>query len=141
MEEHNVSQTKLTEESIETRTSQAFKAFRRAFEEGQATNFLSLVTKDFHFFIPLPLEHWKVEQRGKQRFEELVRFEREVLLVQFTPLIELEDAKYGIVVFRAEGTLNNLPYSNELTVVFEFENDQIRSFREYVGMPLMNYEG
>jgi ketosteroid isomerase-like protein len=141
MEENKFSKTKLTEESIETRSSQAFKAFRRAFEEGQVSDFLALVTKDFHFFIPLPFEQWKDEQRGKQRFEELVRFEREVLLVQLTPLIELEDAKYGIVVFRAEGTLNNMLYRNELTVVFEFENGQIRSFREYVGMPLKNYVG
>jgi hypothetical protein len=44
-----------------------------------------------------------------------------------------------MVVFRAEGTLNQMPYSNELAIVFEFEQDQIRSFREYVGMPLKNY--
>lgn len=45
-----------------------------------------------------------------------------------------------MVAFRAEGALNGLPYRNELTVVFEFEGDRIRSFREYVGMSLKNYE-
>jgi ketosteroid isomerase-like protein len=132
--------TNLATESIQSRTSQAFQAFQRAFEKGQVNEFLSLVTEDFHFFVPLPFEEWKEEQRGKQRLEELVRFERETLHLQLTPLIELEDRNHGIVVFRAEGTLNNAPYSNELTVVFEFENNQIRSFREFVGMPLMNYQ-
>jgi ketosteroid isomerase-like protein len=132
--------TNLTTESTQSRSSQAFQAFRRAFEEGQVNEFLSLVSDDFHFSVPLPFEEWRVEQQGKQRLEELVRFEREALQLQLTPLIELEDTNHGMVVFQAEGTLNNAPYSNKLAVVFEFENGKIRSFREFVGMPLMNYQ-
>lgn len=45
-----------------------------------------------------------------------------------------------MVVFRSEGLLYGRPFQNELSVVFEFEKDQVRSFREYVGMPLKNYE-
>ncbi|MCQ6560961.1 hypothetical protein NNL21_19930 [Paenibacillus mendelii] len=53
--------------------------------------------------------------------------------VRLTPLVKLEDAYHGIVVFKAEGNLDQVPYSNELTIVFEFEHDRIQSFREYVG--------
>ncbi len=139
MDEHQAADRKLSAPSDQTRTSQAFQAFRQAIEEGKTTEFLSLVSEEFSFRVPLPLEDWKEEQRGKQRFADLIRFEREVLQVHLTPLIELENDKFGMVVFRAEGTLYQMPYSNELAIVFEFENDQIRSFREYVGMPLKNY--
>lgn len=125
----------------QNRTHQSFQAFRRAFEEGDTAAFLSLVTDDFRFRIPLPLENWKSEQQGKQRFDELVQFEREVLKVRLTSLIELDGTNHGMVLFRAEGTLNGLPYSNELVVVFEFEDDKIQSFQEFVGMPLKSYEG
>lgn len=125
----------------QSRTHQVFQSFRRAFEEGHTAPFLSLVTNDFRFRVPLPLENWKSEQQGKQRFDELVQFEREVLQIRLTPLIELDGTNHGMVLFRAEGTLNDLPYSNELVVMFEFEGDKIQSFREFVGMPLKNYEG
>ncbi|MBB6675405.1 nuclear transport factor 2 family protein [Cohnella nanjingensis] len=120
--------------------NRAFQAFRVAFEEGDTSDFLALATEDFQFSVPLPFEDWREKQAGKQRFRELVRFEREVLQVKLTPLIELADAHFGMVVFQAEGTLNSQPYRNELTVVFEFERDRIKSFREYVGMPLKKYE-
>lgn len=120
--------------------SRVFKAFRSAFEVGDTTDFLALATEDFHFSIPLPYDDWKDKQVGKQRFKELVSFEREVLCVKLTPLIEVYDVHYGVVVFQAEGTLNKQAYRNELTVVFEFEGDQIKSFKEFVGMPLKSYE-
>ncbi|WP_248926671.1 nuclear transport factor 2 family protein [Paenibacillus hamazuiensis] len=115
------------------RKNEAFLAFRRAIEEGEVADFLSLVSEDFYFTVPLPLAEWKGEQRGTRRFEELIRFEREHLAVRLTPVIELEDDRCGIVVFRAEGTLDGAPYGNELAILFEFEKDRIRSFREYVG--------
>ena len=52
----------------------------------------------------------------------------------------LENEDNGMVVFRAEGLLNGHSFSNELVIVFEFEEEFIRSFHEYVGMPLKNYE-
>ncbi|HZG17351.1 MAG TPA: nuclear transport factor 2 family protein [Candidatus Bathyarchaeia archaeon] len=119
---------------------EAFDAFRRAFETGHTVDFLSKVTDDFHFYVPLPLEGWNQKQQGRERFEELIRFERSVFQMHLTPLIELENGSHGMVVFRSEGLLNGRPHSNELSVVFEFEKDRIRSFREYVGMPLKNYE-
>jgi ketosteroid isomerase-like protein len=119
---------------------EAFEAFRRAFETGDTVHFLNKVTDDFHFFVPLPLEGWDQKQQGRERFEELIRFERSVFQMRLTPLIKLENESYGMVVFRSEGLLNGRPFRNELSVVFEFENDRIRSFREYVGMPLKNYE-
>ncbi|UUZ81240.1 nuclear transport factor 2 family protein [Paenibacillus sp. P26] len=124
----------------ETLCGRAFKAFRAAFEEGDTTHFLALVNDDFHFSIPLPIDGWKERQVGAERFNELVRFEREILRVKFNPLIELHDDPFGIVVFQAEGTLSNQPYRNELAVVFEFKHNQICSFKEFVGMPLKKYE-
>jgi ketosteroid isomerase-like protein len=126
--------------TVPSRTNEVFDAFRRAFETGHTVDFLKMVTEGFHFFVPLPLEGWNHEQQGKDRFEELIRFERSVLQVQMTPLILLENEDNGMVVFRAEGSLNGLPYRNELAVVFEFEEERISAFREYVGMPLKNYE-
>ncbi|WP_134687120.1 nuclear transport factor 2 family protein [Brevibacillus migulae] len=119
---------------------EAFDAFKRALETGHTIDFLEKVTDDFHFFVPLPLDGWNQKQQGRERFEELVRFERSVFQMSLTPLIELENESYGMVVFRSEGLLNGRPFRNELSVVFEFEKDRIRSFREYVGMPLKNYE-
>jgi ketosteroid isomerase-like protein len=139
MEKPQAAETKFSASSDQSRSSQAFQAFRLAIEEGKTADFLSMVSPDFSFRIPLPLDGWKVEQRGKQRFEDLIRFEREVLQVQLTPVFELENGNVGMVVFRAEGTLMDTPYSNELAILFEYENDHIRSFREYVGMPLKNY--
>ncbi|PYI56300.1 nuclear transport factor 2 family protein [Paenibacillus flagellatus] len=121
-------------------THEAFDAFKRALETGHTADFLHKVTDDFHFFVPLPLEGWNRKQLGRERFEELVRFERSVFQMLLTPLIELENESYGMVVFSSEGMLNGRPFRNELTIVFEFEKDRIRSFREYVGMPLKNYE-
>ncbi|MBW7453935.1 nuclear transport factor 2 family protein [Paenibacillus sepulcri] len=116
-----------------TRSSRAFQAFRHAIEEGSLTEFLLMASDDLRFAVPMPFVEWKGMQYGKKRFEELVLMEREALAVRLTSLLELEDANHGIVVFSAEGTLNGAPYSNELTIVFEFENERIRSFREYVG--------
>ncbi|MFB9328935.1 nuclear transport factor 2 family protein [Paenibacillus aurantiacus] len=124
----------------QSRISTVFQAFKQAFETGDTTDFGTMATEDFRFFVPLPLEGWNEEQRGMARFEELIRFERSVLQVQLTPVIELADESRGMVVFRAEGSLNGRPYRNELAVVFEYEADRIRAFREYVGMPLRNYE-
>ncbi|MFC4099052.1 nuclear transport factor 2 family protein [Paenibacillus xanthanilyticus] len=124
----------------QSRTRTVFQAFKQAFETGETANFAAMVTEDFHFNVPLPLEGWNLEQRGKARFEALIRFERAVLQVELTPLIELANENYGMVVFRAEGALNGRPYRNELAVVFEYEGEQVRAFREYVGMPLRNYE-
>lgn len=118
----------------------AFQAFKLAFETGRTVDFLNKVTEDFHFFVPLPLEGWDQKQIGRERFEELVRFERSLFQMRLTPLIELENDNYGMVVFRSEGILNGRPFQNELTIVFEFVKNRIRSFREYVGMPLKNYE-
>ncbi|MEK3724131.1 nuclear transport factor 2 family protein [Paenibacillus sp. FSL H8-0034] len=126
--------------SVPSRTCEVFDAFKQAFETGHTVDFLKKVTEGFHFIVPLPLEGWNHEQQGKERFEELIRFERSVLQVQLTPLIVLENEDNGMVVFRAEGSLNGRPYRNELAVIFEFEAEQVRSFREYVGMPLKNYE-
>lgn len=123
-----------------SRNRAAFDAFKRAFETGDCSDFLNKVTDDFHFFVPLPLEGWNHEQQGKDRFKELIAFERAVLQVQLIPLIEIENERFGNVVFRAEGSLGGQPYRNELTVIFEYEENRIRSFREYVGMPLKNYE-
>lgn len=125
---------------VPSRTYEAFDAFRKALETGYTIDFLNKVTDDFHFFVPLPLEEWNHEQQGEGRFEELVRFERSLFQMQLTPLIVLENADNGMVAFRSEGPLNGRPFSNELVIVFEFEAERIRSFREYVGMPLKNYE-
>lgn len=127
-------------DSVQSRTSEGFDAFRHALETGDTADFLNKVTEDFHFSVPLPLEGWNHEQQGKERFEELIRFERSVFQMQLTPLIVLENEDNGMVVFRSEGLLNGRPFRNELAIVFEFEAGRIRSFREYVGMPLKNYE-
>ncbi|WP_339290228.1 nuclear transport factor 2 family protein [Paenibacillus sp. FSL W8-0187] len=127
-------------DSVQSRTCEVFDAFKQALETGDTADFLTTVTEDFHFFVPLPLEGWNHEQQGKERFEELIRFERSVFKMQLTPLIELESEDNGVVVFRSEGLLNGRPFRNELAIVFEFEGERIRSFREYVGMPLKNYE-
>ncbi|MBT2761361.1 nuclear transport factor 2 family protein [Paenibacillus sp. ISL-20] len=127
-------------DSVQSRTCEVFDAFKQALETGDTADFLTTVTEDFHFFVPLPLERWNHEQQGKERFEELIRFERSVFQMQLTLLIELESEDNGVVVFRSEGLLNGRPFRNELAIVFEFEGERIRSFREYVGMPLKNYE-
>ncbi|OUS78139.1 ketosteroid isomerase [Paenibacillus sp. MY03] len=126
--------------SVTSRTSEGFDAFRQALETGHTEDFLKKVTEDFHFFVPLPLEGWNHEQQGKERFEELIRFERSIFQMQLTPLIALENEDNWLVVFSAEGSLNGRHFRNELTIVFKFEAERIRSFREYVGMPLKNYE-
>lgn len=127
-------------DSVPSRTRKIFDAFKQALETGQTGDFLKMVTEDFHFFVPLPIEEWNHKQKGKVRFEELVKFERSLFQMQLTPLIVVENENHGMVVFRAEGPLNGRSFSNELVVVFEFEAERVRSFREYVGMPLKNYE-
>ncbi|MGN7470136.1 nuclear transport factor 2 family protein [Brevibacillus sp. SAFN-007a] len=122
------------------KTREAFDTFRCALETGDTGDFLDKVTDDFHFFVPLPLDGWNQKQEGRERFEEVVRFERSVFQMSLASLIELENENYGMVVFRSEGLLNGKPFRNELSIVFEFEGERIRSFREYVGMPLKNYE-
>jgi len=125
---------------VSSRTSKAFDSFRQALETGQTVDFLKMVTEDFHFFVPLPLEKWNRKQKGKKRFEELVKFERSLFQMQLTPLVVLENENNGMVVFQASGLLNGRSFSNELVIVFEFVAERVRSFREYVGMPLKNYE-
>ncbi|GIO70419.1 nuclear transport factor 2 family protein [Paenibacillus cookii] len=126
--------------SVPSRTRDVFDAFKQALETGDTDDFLQKATEDFRFSVPLPLEGWNHEQQGKKRFEDLVRFERSVFQMQLTPLIVLENEDNGMVVFRSEGSLNGRDFRNELAIVFEFEGERVRSFREYVGMPLKNYE-
>ncbi|KRE99352.1 ketosteroid isomerase [Paenibacillus sp. Soil766] len=113
--------------SVPSRTGEVFDAFRKAFETGHIVDFLNKVTEEFHFFVPLPLEGWNLEQKGKERFEELIRFERSVLQVKLTPVFLLENEDNGMVVFRAEGSLYGRPYHNELAVLFEYEAERIAS--------------
>lgn len=127
-------------DSFPSRTYEAFDTFRRALETGHTTDFLSKVTEHFYFNVPLPIEGWNHTQQGTERFEELIRFERSKFQMQLTPLTVIENENNGMVVFRAEGPLDGVTFSNELTIVFEFEGERIRSFREYVGMPLKTYE-
>ncbi|SEM79212.1 Ketosteroid isomerase-related protein [Paenibacillus sp. cl141a] len=127
-------------DSVSTRTTESFEAFKQALETGHTADFLDKVTDGFHFFVPLPLDGWDHKQQGKERFEELVRLERSVFQMQLIPLVLIENADHGTVVFRSEGLLNGRSFSNELAIVFEFEGERIASFREYVGMPLKNYE-
>lgn len=129
-----------SEGTITRRTSVVFDAFKLALEKGNTGDFLKLVTEDFHFSVPLPLQGWDHEQQGIERFEDLIRFERSLFQMQLTPLMMLEDENNGMVVFRSEGVLNGRSFCNELTIVFSFEAERVRSFREYVGMPLKNYE-
>ncbi|MEK4358173.1 nuclear transport factor 2 family protein [Paenibacillus sp. FSL M7-1455] len=126
--------------SVPSRTRDVFDAFKQALETGDTDDFLQKATEDFRFSVPLPLEGWNDEQQGIKRFEDLVRFERSVFQMQLTPLIVLENEDNGMVVFRSEGSLNGRDFRNELAIVFEFEGERVRSFREYVGMPLKNYE-
>ncbi|GGD61230.1 nuclear transport factor 2 family protein [Paenibacillus nasutitermitis] len=126
--------------SVTSRTSEGFDAFKQALETGHTEDFLNKVTEDFYFFVPLPLEGWNHRQQGKERFEELIRFERSVFQMQLTPLIVIENEDNGMVVFCAEGLLNGQHFRNELAIIFKFEAERISSFREYVGMPLKNYE-
>lgn len=126
--------------AVTSRTREGFAAFKQALETGHTEDFLARVTEDFHFFVPLPLEGWNKEQQGKERFEDLVRFERSVFKMKLIPLTMLENEENGMVVFRSEGLLNGHSFHNELVIVFSFEAGRIRAFREYVGMPLKNYE-
>lgn len=126
--------------SVTSRTSEGFAAFKQALETGRTEDFLAMVTEDFLFFVPLQLEGWNKEQQGKERFEDLVRFERSVFQMKLIPLTLLENEENGMMVFRSEGLLNGRFFHNELVIVFSFEEGRIRSFREYVGMPLKNYE-
>jgi hypothetical protein len=61
MEKPQAAETKLSALSDQTRSSQAFQAFRQAIEEGKTADFLSLISNDFTFRVPLPLEDWKQE--------------------------------------------------------------------------------
>lgn len=116
------------------RSLQAFDAFRRAIEEGDTGAFEALVTSDFGFIVPIPFEEWQGEQRGTGRFRELVELERASMSAKLTPVICVEQEDTGIVIFQAEGIFNEMPYTNELVIVFRFEQERIRTFREYVGV-------
>ncbi|MGG4049268.1 MULTISPECIES: nuclear transport factor 2 family protein [Paenibacillus] len=116
------------------RSLQAFNAFRRAIEEGDTGAFEALVTSDFGFIVPIPFEEWQGEQKGTERFRELVELERASMSAKLTPVICVEQEDTGIVIFQAEGIFNEMPYTNELVIVFRFEQERIRSFREYVGV-------
>lgn len=116
------------------RSRQAFHAFRRAIEEGDTRAFEALVTPEFGFIVPIPFEEWQGEQKGTGRFRELVELERASMSAKLTPVICVEQEDTGIVIFQAEGIFNEMPYTNELVIVFRFEQERIRSFREYVGV-------
>ena len=116
------------------RSLQAFDAFRLAIEEGDTEPFEVLVTSDFGFIVPIPFEEWQGEQRGTGRFRELIELERASMSAKLTPVTCMEQEDTGIVIFKAEGIFNGKPYANELAIVFRFEQERIRSFREYVGV-------
>ncbi len=116
------------------RSLQAFDAFRLAIEEGDTEPFEALVTSDFGFIVPIPFEEWQGEQRGTGRFRELIELERASMSAKLTPVSCMEQEDAGIVIFKAEGVFNGRPYANELVIVFRYEQERIRSFREYVGV-------
>ncbi|MDR9852283.1 hypothetical protein RJP21_01560 [Paenibacillus sp. VCA1] len=53
---------------------------------------------------------------------------------KLTPVTCVEQEDTGIVIFKAEGVFNGTMYENELVMVFRFEQERVRSFREYVGV-------
>ncbi len=123
---------RMHEDSLAAR---AWKAFRSAIEDGDVLPFTELAAAEFSFMVPLPISEWKDEQHGLDRFSQLVRFEREIvdLRVRLTPLLVLENDDEAMVIFRPEGTLRGVPYSNELAIRFEFAGGRIRRFKEYLG--------
>lgn len=115
--------------------ARAWSAFRSAIEDGDVLPFTGLAADEFSFMVPLPFPEWKGEQHGLDRFAQLIQLEREVvdLRVRLTPLLILESDDQAVVIFRPEGTLRGVPYSNELAIRFEFAGGLIRRFKEYLG--------
>lgn len=113
----------------------AFDAFCAAVETGDSDDLIALVAEDIRFFVPLPFEEWRGEQRGRARVRELVEFERETMrfriTVEQTGIASMNNL--AAIEYRVAGSLQGGAYKNHLAIFFEVENGLIKSWREYTG--------
>lgn len=114
---------------------QAFAAFKKAVETGDSNDFVEMTAQDVRFTAPFPFDEWRGEQRGRERAGEMFKFERDemqnrVILTQTSVMANENTAG---VEFDVAGTNKGGEYKNHNAIFFDFENEQIKAFREYCG--------
>lgn len=113
----------------------AFDAFRLAIETGESEDFAQRCAEDIRFFVPIPIEQWRGEQRGRQRVRELAAFERDEMGVRVTLQLRAVLPGTGSVAveYTTDGVNKGGPYANHNAIVFDFADDLVTEFREYTG--------
>ncbi|MBC7796410.1 MAG: nuclear transport factor 2 family protein [Pyrinomonadaceae bacterium] len=114
---------------------QAFAAFVKAVETGDAEDLLELMTDDVRFLVPIPFEEWRGEQIGRERVGELIRFERDTmqLRIKFEQTAIAATGNLVAIEFRVAGENKGGAYQNHLAIFFEIEDGKVKSWREYGG--------
>ena len=113
----------------------AFDAFKNAIEVGDVNALIELMHDDVSFYVPIPFEEWRGEQRGRERLRELIQFERDAmeLRVKFTQVSIAAANNIAAVEFQVEGTNKGGAYRNHIAIFFEITGEKVTAFREYAG--------
>ena len=125
----------LTIDKIKQLGQNAYDALQKAVETGDASDFLNLMHDDVRFFVSFPFEEWRGEQRGKNRITELLRFQRDEMRVRikYEQVGITANKNTCAVEFRVAGTNAGGEYRNHLAIFFDFENELVKTWREYTG--------
>lgn len=113
----------------------AFDKFKNAIESDAIDEFVELISADVRFFVPLPFDEWRGEQRGRERLRELIHFERETmeLRVELVQTSITTTDNIAAVEFQVEGTNKGGAYRNHIALFFEITGEKVTAFREYAG--------
>lgn len=113
----------------------AFDAFKNAIELNDTNALIEIMSDDVTFFVPLPFQEWRGEQRGKNRLRELIKFERDTmrLRIKFEQTGIAATNNLVAVEFSVAGENKGGAYQNHLAIFFEIENGKVKSWREYGG--------
>lgn len=113
----------------------AFAAFKKAVETGESQSFIEMTTQDVRFVAPFPFDEWRGEQHGRERASEMFKFERNEMQnrVVLTQTLIMANEDTAAVEFDVAGTNKGGEYKNHNAIFFDFENEQIKAFREYCG--------
>ena len=114
----------------------AHAAFVQAIANGDTDAFHAMMVPDVRFYVSLPFEEWRGEQRGANRVLELIAFERDVMQVRlrFGPARFVQHGATVGAEFAVTGQHRGGPYQNQLALFFDFDPDgRIAAWREYTG--------
>lgn len=113
---------------------QAFQAFADGLAGRGWSAFLNQLSDDFSFWFPAgPFKGWN---QGREKAQEFLNSASRVFPEGLVLEIQQITSNPTTVIFeiRSQGLMLGHPYENQAAIAFEIRNNQVCSYREYLGV-------